>query len=202
MNDQRTLTGEKTNITKDGPIMLSEILYALRISKKKGGKSPFENQLGREPNRVKSNAVSKFLVISEQDNSLEFCPTDFQGDLDSTVFLRERSRGSRLKGHLSEKRDVSLKIRSTPSQFRPRHQRRKRCIQTRHRKTVKRTEENHRRPEKKRVVLNTSSNDEEQIKKSNTRKKANQKPQELEFDLEEEQRPEIIDIAAQMGLMT
>ena len=62
-------------------------------------------------------------------------------------------------------------------------------------KTLFGTEENHRRPEKKRVVLDTSSNDEEQIKKSNTRKKANQKPQEIEFDLEEEQRPEIIDIA-------
>ena len=58
-------------LTKDQS-RLSEILYALRISKRKDGKSPFEKQLGREPNTVKSNAVSKLLDISEQDNSLEF----------------------------------------------------------------------------------------------------------------------------------
>ena len=43
--------------------------------------------------------------------------------------------------------------------------------------------------------MDTSSNDEEPIKEPNTRKKANQKPQETASDLEEEERPEIIDIA-------
>ena len=45
-----------------------------------------------------------------------------------------------------------------------------------------------------RAVLDTSSNDEEQPKETNMKKKTNQKIQEIAFDLENEERPEIIDI--------
>ena len=53
--------------------------------------------MGRQPNTVKSNLVSKLLGISEQDTSLEFEQSDFQDDLDSTVLVKEPARGSKLK---------------------------------------------------------------------------------------------------------
>ena len=52
--NERVRANKQIVITKDKS-GLSEILYALRISKKKDGKSPFEKQLGKEPNTVKSN---------------------------------------------------------------------------------------------------------------------------------------------------
>ena len=106
--NERLRAKKQIKLTKDQS-GLSEILYALRISKRKDGKSPFEKQLGRESNTVKSNAVSKILDISEQDNSLEFSPTDFQDHLYSTVLVRERSRGSKLEGAFERKTGRVLK---------------------------------------------------------------------------------------------
>ena len=106
--NERLRANNQIILTKDQS-GLSQILYALRISKRKDGKSPFEKQLGREPNTVKSNAVSKLLDVSEQDNSLEFSATDFQDDLDSTVLVRERSRGSKLEGEFERKTGRVLK---------------------------------------------------------------------------------------------
>ena len=68
-NKQIILSKDKTG--------LSEILYSLRISKKKDGKSPFEKQMGREPNTVKSNLVGKYLDFSAQDKDVQFQPVDF-----------------------------------------------------------------------------------------------------------------------------
>ena len=45
------------------------------------------------------------------------------------------------------------------------------------------------------LLLDPSSNDEEPPKEKNMKKKTNQKIQEIAFDLENEERPEIIDIA-------
>ena len=61
---------------------LSEILYSLRISKKKDGKSPFERPMGKEPNTVKSNLVEKFRDFSAQESHVEFQPSDFQDETD------------------------------------------------------------------------------------------------------------------------
>ena len=59
---ERLRTNKQIKVTKDQS-GLSEILYALRISKKKDGGWPFEKQWGREPNTVKFNLVSKLLDI-------------------------------------------------------------------------------------------------------------------------------------------
>ena len=100
---------------------------------------------------MKSNAVSKFLDISEQDNSLEFRPTDFQDDLDSTVLVRERSRGSKLEGAFERKagRFFLKKIGTHHHNSARGIKEGDDVVKTRHRKAVKRTEENHRHPEKK-----------------------------------------------------
>ena len=59
--------------------------------------------MGKEANTVKANLVSKLLDISEQDPNIEFEQSDFQEDLDSTVLVRERARGSKLQGTFEKK---------------------------------------------------------------------------------------------------
>ena len=76
---------------------LSQILYALGVSKKKDRWSPFEKHMGKEPNTVKSNLVEKFMDTSEQESNLEFQPSNFQDETDSTILVRERSKGSKLE---------------------------------------------------------------------------------------------------------
>ena len=144
---------------------MSEILYALRISKRKDGNSPFGKQLGREPNTVKSNAVSKFLDISEQDNSLEFSPTDFQDDLESTVSVRERSRGSKLEGAFELKTGRILKESKHTITILPEASKKEKIYSKRDiAKVSKEQKKIIDTPKRKRVVLDTSSNDEEPIK--------------------------------------
>ena len=94
--NERLRANKQIVITKDNS-GLSEIIYALRISKKKDGKSPFEKQLGRKPNTVKSNVIKKFWGVSERDPNQEFEQSDFQEALDSTVLDREWARGSKLE---------------------------------------------------------------------------------------------------------
>ena len=193
--NERLRANKQIILTKDQS-GLSEILYALRISKRKDGKSPFEKQLGREANTVKSNAVSKFLDILEQNNSLEFSPTDIQDDLDSTVLVTERSRGSKLEvaferktGGILKESEHTITILPEASNKEKMYSKQDIAKLSKEQKKIIGTQK------RKRVVLDTSSNDEEPTKEANTRKKTNQKPQEIAFDLENEQRPEIIDIA-------
>ena len=49
--------------------------------------------MGKEPNTVKSNLVGKLMDISEQDSNIEFQRSDFQDETDSTILVRERSKG-------------------------------------------------------------------------------------------------------------
>ena len=86
--NERLRANKQTILSKD-KTGLSELLYSLRISQKKNGKSPFEKQMGKEPNTVKSNLVGKYLDVSAQDNSVQFRPVNFQDD--STVLVRERT---------------------------------------------------------------------------------------------------------------
>ena len=41
--------------------------------------------MGKEPNTVKANLVEKFRNILAQDSHVEFQPSDFHGDTDSTI---------------------------------------------------------------------------------------------------------------------
>ena len=74
--NERLRANKQTVVTKDQS-SLSEILYALRINKKKDGTSLFEKQMGRETNTMKTKLVSKLLNILEQDPSVEFGQSDF-----------------------------------------------------------------------------------------------------------------------------
>ena len=82
---------------------LSEILYALRMGKKADGSSPFEKLYGREPNTVKSNIINKIKNVSENDPKVEFTQSDFEEEVDSTILVRERTKGSKLEGQYKRK---------------------------------------------------------------------------------------------------
>ena len=59
--------------------------------------------MGKEPNTVKSNVVGKFRDFSAQDSQLEFQPSDFHDDTDSTILVRERTKGSKLEPNFARK---------------------------------------------------------------------------------------------------
>ena len=105
---ERLRTNKRIIVTKDQS-GLSETLNALRISKKNDGSSPFEKQWGREPYTVKTNLVSELLDISEKDPDLQYDNSDFQDELDSTVLLRGRARGTKLRGAFHKKAERKIK---------------------------------------------------------------------------------------------
>ena len=105
--NERLRTNQNIIVKKDNS-GLSEVLYALRTGKKADGKSPFEKQFGREPNTVKSNIVSELVENSkgvlEQDSKVTFATSDFEEEIDSTILVRERTRGSKLEPTFTKKR--------------------------------------------------------------------------------------------------
>ena len=86
----------------------AEILCALKTGKKMDGISPFERQYSREPNTVKSNIVSelgnKEKGVSEQDPKFSFVESDCKEEVDSTILVRERARGSNLESAFQKKK--------------------------------------------------------------------------------------------------
>ena len=190
MINERLRTNKQIIVTKDQS-GLSEILYALRVNKKKDGTSPFEKQMGRQPNTVKSNLVSKLLAISEQDPNLEFEQSDFQDDLDSTVLVRERARGSKLQGTFDKR--AGRKIKETSG--RPKtYANRDIAIASKEQKEVF----GRAKSEKKRVLSTTESDGSEIIiQRKKTQKKKKKATPEMVVDpyAEDESIPKIIDIA-------
>ena len=59
--------------------------------------------MGKEPNTVKSNVIKGLMDFSERDAQLELNSSNLQDELDSTVLVRERTRGSKLKQAFSKK---------------------------------------------------------------------------------------------------
>ena len=100
---------------------LSEILYALRMGKKADGKSPFEKLYGREPNTVKSNIINKIKNVSENDPKVEFTQSDFEEEVDSTILVRERTKGSKLKGQYKRKTGKVIKESAHTITFLPKN---------------------------------------------------------------------------------
>ena len=70
--------------------------------------------MGKEPNTVKSNLVGKCLDFSAHDTSVDFQPVDFQDECDSTILVRERTKGSKFEPAFARK---SRKIQETPHTF-------------------------------------------------------------------------------------
>ena len=82
--------------------------YALGTDKKSDGKSPFEKHYGRELNTVQTNIVSELVNnekgVLEQDPKVSFEKFDFEKEVDSTILVRERARGSKLESAFQKRR--------------------------------------------------------------------------------------------------
>ena len=81
---------------------MPKILFALRSERGSDGKSAFEKHIGRKPNTPKSRLVEK--CISEKDPAIEIEPEDFSEEADSTIFVRDRVRGSKLESAFTKVR--------------------------------------------------------------------------------------------------
>ena len=115
------LRTNKNIILKRDKSGLSEILYALRMGKKADGKSPFEKLYGREPNTVKSNIINKIKNVSENDPKVEFTQSDFEEEVDSTILVRERTKGSKLEGQYKRKTGKVIKESAHTITFLPKN---------------------------------------------------------------------------------
>ena len=62
----------------------------------------FERQKKQKPNTPKTARVNDF--ISERDPDLQIEEEDFSPDVDSTVLIRERTRGSKLEGTFAKRK--------------------------------------------------------------------------------------------------
>lgn len=63
--------------------------------------------MGRELNTVKyRNIIDKLRCIPENEDAINFESDDLEGELDSTVLVRERVKGSKLETSFSKKAPV------------------------------------------------------------------------------------------------
>ena len=101
--------------------MFYQLVSALRISKGKDGKSPFERHTGRKPNTVTSIIVKLYKELNnlDYDKSVELDQLeDFPRD-DSMIFVRERQRKGKLAGHFKKRRGRVTKETGHTVQFAP-----------------------------------------------------------------------------------
>ena len=101
------LRANKKIITQKDLSGLSEILFALRMNPSANKKSLFKRYTGQEPNTIKSLVTNHPRSISEHP---EFSLTeeDFESGQDSTILVRERTKGSKLEGAYKKRRGVLL----------------------------------------------------------------------------------------------
>ena len=67
----------------------------------------FVRQNGRNPNTLKTRIIEK--CILEQDPKIKIEPEDFSDEVDSTILVRERVRGTKLEGAFKKMRGKVLK---------------------------------------------------------------------------------------------
>ena len=190
-----------------GPIRIVRNSVALRISKNKDGSSPFEKQWGREANTVKSNSVSKLLDISEQDPDLQFDKSDFQDELDSTVLVRERARGTKLQGVFDKKTGRKIRESAHTITLLPKPSKRPKTYAKRdlapatseQKEKFQKTNEPEKKKKKRAINESTSESDITENRTEKKKKQKKTKPRltaEFEIDNEEEVRPPVIDLTA------
>ena len=193
--NERLRANKQIVLSKDKS-RLSEILYSLRVSKKKEGKSPFEKHMGKEPNTVKSIVVKSLMDISEQDPQLELNASDFQDELDSTVLVRERSRGSKLEQSFSKKTGKVIQETAHTITIVPETSGAPKTLSKRD-VAVATTEQKQKLPKsgRKRATIvessTSSSETEESLKKKPQKKKSKQAPEQIAFDFEENHAPHL-----------
>ena len=104
--NERLRTNKNILVSKDKS-GISNILFALRSEKGTDGTSAFVRQNRRNPNTLKTRIIAK--CILEQDPKIEIEPEDFSDEVDSTILVRERVRGTKLERAFKKVRGKVLK---------------------------------------------------------------------------------------------
>ena len=195
--NERLRANKQIILTKDKSGR-SEIKYALRISKKKDGMSPFENYMGKEPNTVKYKLVGKIMDLSEQESNLKFQLSDFQDETDSPIFVRERSKDSRLEPTFAKKTGKFVNETAQTVYILPERSTTVKTFSKRDIACASASQKaKFKNASKRRAIVSEStsaSEGEEPVRKQ--KKKGMVRTPELAFDLESEQRPSIIGISS------
>ena len=96
------LRADKTIITERGNTGLARLLFALRTAAAANKTSPFEQVFGRKPNTIKE-ITEKPKNCLENEETLQLSPEDFPKDDDSTIFLRDRTKNTKLEGQFKKR---------------------------------------------------------------------------------------------------
>ena len=90
---------------------LSEMLYALRGAKKPDNSCPAELQNKRKYTTIKdiiTTKPTKNYNVLDNDNTFQLEMSDFPGEQDSEILVRERARGTKLDGLYKKKKGVII----------------------------------------------------------------------------------------------
>ena len=98
------LSADKTIFPNKGTTGLSSLLFALRTAATANGNSPFERVFERKPNTVKSILTEKPNKCLQNDKQLQLSHEEFPKDNDSTIFLRDRTKNTKLESQFKKKR--------------------------------------------------------------------------------------------------
>ena len=104
--NERLRTNQNIILDKDNT-GLSEMLYALRGAKKSDKSCPAKLQNKRKYTTVKDIITTKSNInynVSDNDNTFQLEMSDFPGEQDSEILVRERARGTKLDGLYRKKR--------------------------------------------------------------------------------------------------
>ena len=134
--------------------------------------------------------------VSERVPKLEFKQSDFQEDLDSTVLVRERARGSKLESLFDSKAANVIKESANTIAALPENSTKPKVYSKRD--VASSSAEQNRivsKTKRKRVIYDSSTSESGEHRKVQKKKKQRQAP-EMAIEFEEEETPQIIDIAA------
>ena len=133
--------------------------------------------------------------VSERDPNLEFEQSDFQEDLDSTVLVRERARGSKLESLFDRKAAKVIKESAHTITTLPEKSTKPKVYSKRD--VASSSSEQNRiasKTKRKRVIYDSSISESREERKVQKKKKQRQAP-EMAIEFEEEETPKIVDLA-------
>ena len=106
----KRLRANKNIILEKDNTGLSEMLYALRSAKRPIKFCSAELHNNRKFTTVKdiiTTKPNKNYIVSENDNNFQLEQSDFPGEQDSEILVRERARGTKLDGLYKKKKGVN-----------------------------------------------------------------------------------------------
>ena len=98
------IRAEKSILTEKRNAGINRLLFALRTTATTNSVSPLEKVFGQKPNTVKNLIIEKPKPCLENDKTLQLSPEEFPRDYDSTVFMRNKTRNTKLEGQFSKKK--------------------------------------------------------------------------------------------------